>query len=342
LTQFQFSGLGGGRGARGRGRQAPPPPAAEPPLPETVLEKGVTMWGASATGKTSFLAALYIALLDQQTGWRLRGDDTASVQELTRLTNQLTNKGVFPQATRDLRKFRWSLVGGRPVKEWHWYGPRRRNVDVVIPMPVVDVSGEVVDADEPLGRQMTEQFVESLADSTGIVFFYDPIREFERGDAFQHTFGVLAELDARMKTHGRLPHHVAVCVTKFDEQRMLDAAVRMGLVDYELDPPYSPRVMEQDAREFFARICGVSKTRNARRVLSLLEGTFDPGRIRYFVTSAIGFYVDPVTGLFNPRDFQQHIARQPNSNPRIRGDIQPINIVEPITWLANQLTGSVG
>jgi hypothetical protein len=326
LTQFQFSGPGGGSGRGGR-RQAPPPPVMPPPSDETVLDRGVTMWGASATGKTSFLAALYIALMDQQTGWRLRGDDQASVQELTRLTNALTNKGVFPQATERLQEYHWSLVGRKPITEWHWYGPRRRNANVVIPMPVVDVSGEVVDADEPHGHQMTERFVESLANSTGIVFFYDPIREFERGDAFQHTFGVLAELDARMKTHGPLPHHVAVCVTKFDEQRMLDAALRMGLVDYELDPPYSPRVMDKDAREFFARICGVSKTRNARRILSLLEGTFDPGRIQYFVTSAIGFYVDPLTGLFNSGDYQQHIARdalEVDSKSRIRGDIRPI------------------
>ena len=82
---------------------------------------------------------------------------------------------------------------------------------------------------------MTQQFVDNLEKSSGIVFFYDPIREFEHGDAFRHTFGVLAQLDAQMKRRGKLPHHVAVCVTKFDEQRVFDAAARMRMVEYDDD-----------------------------------------------------------------------------------------------------------
>jgi hypothetical protein len=299
------------------------------------------MWGASATGKTSFLAALHTALISEQNGWRLRGENETSTKALIELTNTLVNKGNFPEATGGIDEYRWSLVARVPSLDWRWYGPRRRTADVVIPMPVVDVAGEVADADNLRGRQVTDQFVENLANSTGIVFFYDPIREFERGDAFQHTFGVLAELDAKMKPPGRLPHHVAVCITKFDEQRMLTAAQLMGIVDYDIDPPYLPRVLEKDAREFFARVCSVSRTRNASRVLPLLEGTFEPARIRYFVTSSIGFYVDRSTGAFDPQDYQQHIPQTASAKSRIRGDVRPINVVEPITWLGNQLTRAV-
>jgi hypothetical protein len=314
-----------------------------PPQPETVLTKGITMWGASATGKTSFLAALHTALITEQNGWRLRGENRESTRALAELTNTLVSKGSFPEATANLNEYQWSLVARVPSRDWRWYGPRRGSTDVVIPMPVVDVAGEVADADQPHGPQLTERFVNNLANSTGIVFFYDPIREFELGDAFEHTFGVLAELDSQMKPSGRLPHYVAVCITKFDEQRMLTAAQLMGIVDYDMDPPYFPRVLEKDAREFFSRICSVSRTRNAYRVLPLLEETFEPGRIRYFVTSSIGFYVDRMVGAFNPQDYQQHIPRTPaGEKSRIRGDIRPINVVEPITWLGNQLTRTVG
>ena len=110
-----------------------------------------------------------------------------------------------------------------------------------------------------------------------------------------------------MKRRGKLPHHVAVCVTKFDEQRVFDAAARMRMVEYDDAPPGFPRVPEVDAREFFARLCAVSRTNTAHRVLPLLEQTFDTSRIRFFVTSAIGFYVDRYSGVFNPRDYQQHI-----------------------------------
>jgi FAD/FMN-containing dehydrogenase len=319
-------------------------PAPEAPLPqqETVLDKGITLWGATATGKTSFLAALYGALIDQKTGWRLRGEDEASADQLVSFTDTLVDQHTFPLATEKVQEYHWSLVGRVPSTEWRWYGPRRRREDVVVPLNVVDAAGEVLSASKSTRRTVTKQFVTSLANSTGIVFCFDPIREHKYGDAFEHTFGVLAQLDTRLKPKGRLPHFVAVCITKFDEPRMLDAAQRMGVIDYDIDAPYFPRVMEGEAREFFSRVCAVSKTRTAHRVLPILEETFDPDKIRYFVTSSIGFYVDPLTGMFNPRDYQQHIPGPTDRHPgRIRGDVRPINVVEPIIWLGNQLTRPV-
>jgi hypothetical protein len=315
------------------------------PLAETVLKKGITMWGATATGKTTFLAALYTALLDQDTGWRLRGEDQGSTERLVTLTNTLADRGVFPGSTTNIENFQWSLVGTMPrvIKEWHWYGLRRRDRDVVIPLNLVDAAGEIADAGKVYGRAITQQFVDNLENSTGIVFFYDPIREFEHGDSFRHTFGVLAQLDAQMKRRGKLPHHVAVCVTKFDEQRVFDAAARMRMVEYDDAPPGFPRVPEMDAREFFAKLSAVSRTNTAHRVLPLLEQTFDTSRIRFFVTSAIGFYVDRYSGVFNPRDYQQHIppAAQ-GEKARIRGVVRPINVVEPIAWLGKQLARTAG
>jgi hypothetical protein len=336
-------------------------PLPLPPSPsgQAVLDKGITVWGATATGKTSFLAALYATLYAQGTGWRLRGNDQASEDKLVELTDLLVNKRVFPPASVGLETYHWSLVGEVPNTEWRWYGPRRRPADVVIPLTVVDAAGEVARASarELAGasaaevarasrvaqRESTQRFVAHLANSTGIVFFYDPIREFKEQDAFEHTFGVLTRLDSRMKPHGKLPHHVAVCVTKFDQWRMFEAARQMGILDFDTDPPYSPRVMESDAREFFEQLCRVSKTRTARLVLELLEGTFRKDRIRYFVTSSIGFYVDQYSGVFDQRDYQQQIkGATANDMDRVRGDVWPINVVEPIIWLGQQLTRAAG
>jgi hypothetical protein len=303
------------------------------------------MWGATATGKTTFLAALYTALLDQNTGWRLRGADQPSTEALVTLTNKLADEGTFPDNTIGIRDYRWSLVGTVPraIKEWRWDGLHRRDLPVEIPLNLVDAAGEVSDGSKAYGREVTQRFVDNLANSTGIVFFYDPIREFEHGDAFRHTFGVLTQLDSKMASKGKLPHHVAVCVTKFDEQRVFDAATAMRLIDYDDAQPGFPRVPEMDAREFFRRLCAVSRTNTAHRVLPLLEQTFDPSRIRFFVTSAIGFYVNPHIGTFNYRDCQQHIpAAMPDEEPRIRGAVRPINVVEPIVWLGKQLARTAG
>jgi hypothetical protein len=303
------------------------------------------MWGATATGKTTFLAALSTALLEQNTGWRLRGADQPSTEALVTLTSRLADEGMFPDSTIGISDYRWSLVGAVPraIKEWHWNGLRRRDLPIEIPLNLVDAAGEVADGSKSYGREVTERFVDNLVNSTGIVFFFDPIREFEKGDAFRHTFGVLTQLDSKMASKGKLPHHVAVCVTKFDEQRVFDAASEMRLVDYDGALPGFPRVPEVDAREFFHRLSAVSKTHTAYRVLPLLEQTFDSSRIRFFVTSAIGFYVNPHIGTFNPRDCQQHItAAAPDEEPRIRGAVRPINVVEPIVWLGKQIARTAG
>lgn len=312
---------------------------------ETTLGKGITMWGAPATGKTTFLAALYTALLDQETGWRLRGADEQSTEVLISFTNTLAEKGVYPLPTANIKNYRWSLVGTMPraFREWHWYGPRRLDTNVVIPLDLVDAAGEVVDTGVSASREATKRFVDHLESSAGIVFCYDPIREFTEGDTFRHTFGVLAQLDSKMNRRGKLPHHVAVCVTKFDEQRVFDAAARLGVIEYDEAPPCFPRVPGSDAREFFARLCAVSRTHSAHRVLQLLERHFEPSKIKFFVTSAIGFYVDRYSGVFNPKDYQQHIARAgEEEEPRVRGMVRPINVVEPIVWLAERMARTAG
>ena len=318
-------------------RAARPAPLAG--AKETTIGKGITMWGAPGTGKTTFLAALYTALLDQETGWRLRGADPTSTKALVTLTNTLAEDGIYPLPTVGIKNYRWSLVGTTPraIKEWHWTGPRRLDKNVVIPLDLVDAQGEVVDAGNP-APDVTQLFVDNLVNSTGIVFFFDPIREYLVGDAFRHTFGVLTELDSTMSLRGKLPHYVAVCITKFDEQRVFDAAMQMRMIEFDDTPPCFPRVPESDAREFFTRLCGVSRTNAAHRVLPLLERTFDSRRIRYFVTSAIGFYVDRYSGIINLRDYQQHIPKAgPKEEPRVRGVVRPINVVEPIVWLGQQL-----
>lgn len=316
----------------------------EPALEETTLGKGITMWGAPGTGKTTLLAALYTALLDQEMGWWLRGADELSTDVLVTLTNTLAEKGVYPLETKGIKNYRWSLVGTMPgaVREWHWYGLRRLDTNVVIPLDLVDAAGEVADT-SVVGREATKRFVDHLESSAGIVFCYDPIREFTEGDTFRHTFGVLAQLDSKMNRRGKLPHHVAVCVTKFDEQRVFNAAARLGMIEYDEAPPCFPRVPGSDAREFFARLCAVSPTNGAARVLQLLERHFEPSRIKFFVTSAIGFYVDRYSGVFNPKDYQQHIAQVgEEEEPRVRGMVRPINVVEPIVWLAEKLARAAG
>jgi hypothetical protein len=301
------------------------------------------MWGASSTGKTTFLAALSVALIRRGPMWRVRGENVDSTEKLIELTMGLTEACQFPAATIGIGHYRWALDGRLPRRvrrRWWWFGSRVREEDVRIHLELVDPQGELARSSKR-DRSARGDLVENLVRSGAIVFLFDPIREFERGDAFEHTFGVLQQLSLRKQDHpGRLPHYVAVCVTKFDEVRVLATAEKLGLLSYDLDPPGFPRVADEDAREFFAQLCNVSRSGNADLVLNLLEQHFRADRIKYFITSAIGFYVDPRAGRFDPDDYQNRVQPDPaKPEARIRGSIYPINVVEPVLWLGEKLAG---
>ena len=118
---------------------------------------------------------------------------------------------------------------------------------------------------------------------------------------------------------------------------MLATARRIGAVTTDPADPYGfPRVRDGDARRVFARLC----SGDGERVLSTMDRTFRSDRVKYFVTSAIGFRADPETGRFDPGDPQNIAAPAPGAapaEPRLSGPINPINVVEPVLWLAEQI-----
>jgi hypothetical protein len=325
----------------------PTPPASQPPPQGPPSGRGITMMGANRTGKTTFLAALQIALLRRpELGWTLTGEGEASTQALVSFTDRMTHDHLFPVATApQLENYRWSLDAELPgaIKEWHWWGFRRRSQYVKIPLNLVDAPGSASDGSQVFTQSLTDRLVSNLTGSGGIVLFFDPMREFEYGDAFRHTYGVLTALKAQAGRRGRLPHHVAVCITKFDEIKVLRSAEMLKVVQYDPEKEEFPRVSEEYAQEFFQRLVRLSRSDNANLILPLLQETFHEDRIKFFVTSAIGFYVDPWDPVFDPEDYQNHIPGQQNGDQnRIRGGIYPINVLEPILWLGRNMPRTAG
>lgn len=318
------------------------PPSQERP------DYGIAMWGAPSSGKTTFLSALSIALTRRGKDWKVIGADKAATERLVNLTTLLTRNHAFPLATQGIEGFRWLLVGQVPRSTGKRFRKERYEETVTIGLDLVDASGELAG---PVGSAISkrEELIDSLARSRGIVFIFDPIREFEVGDTFDHTFAVLNELAQQMVASpefsgGWLPHYVAVCIAKFDELRVFRTAEKMHLLMADpADRLGLPRVADEDARELFARLCEVSGGGTADLVLNTLEQHFHPGRIKYFVTSAIGFFVDPRKGVYDPDDIQNLLPseKEPGS-PRIRGNVYPINVVEPLLWLTRQLMGEPG
>lgn len=313
-------------------------------------EHSVAMLGAPTSGKTTFLAALSIALTRQGQEWKVVGADEASTQVLVRLTTALIHDHAFPPTTAlgAIEHYRWLLVGPtwRTTKR-RWFGSRRTLESVKIGLDLADASGELAKPNLP-SHGPREELIENLIRSRGIVFLFDPISEFERGDAFYYFFSVLAEVAARMIDTpecpgGSLPHYVAVCISKFDELRVLTTAEELNLTITDPDDKYNfPRVHDDDAREFFAHLCKVSRSGDADLVMNTLKQYFRQDRIKYFVTSAIGFYVDPQSNIYNSDDIQNQLPNSddPNDKARIRGTIHPINVVEPLMWIGKHLAKS--
>jgi hypothetical protein len=315
--------------------------------PDTTEERNashhIAMWGAAGCGKTTFLAALDIALTRVDGDWKVIGADAASTDALTEQTRKLASEHRFPQATLGVERYKWYLVGERRERTGRW--PRRRTVtrEDRIGLDLIDAGGELFSSGPAVGRRL----LDNLVKSRGIVYLFDPIREFEKGDAYENLHGMLAQLSQELLNagefvDGRLPHHLAVCVTQFDEVRVLKTADRMGLLQVDPKDRHGfPRIMgDADARKLFRELCDVSATGNAELVLNKLTKYFLPDRIRYFVTSAIGFHLPADTGRFDPRDFQNLLpVADSTAVNQIRSGVHPINVMEPMLWLAHRLSG---
>ena len=120
---------------------------------------------------------------------------------------------------------------------------------------------------------------------------------------------------------------------------MYRSALAASVVDHDYGGDASPYVDEDRAEEFFARMCRASPNPAAQDLPQKLRVYFHPDRIRFFVTSAIGFYVNPSTGKFDPAD-PMNIIAEPGGKPKVRSTIRPINVTEPVLWLTGNLKRS--
>lgn len=308
--------------------------------PDQGNQANVVMWGAPACGKTTFLAALSIALNRRRDGWKVIGADTPSTQALINLTTKLASDREFPKASAlVIEHYRWFLVGQTTRRVGRWFRRKKVPHAIKIGLDLADLGGEGYSPRRPASREL----IENLVNSRGIVFLFDPVREFDDGDAFEYLFGVLSHLSQQMLESeefvgGKLPHYLAICITKFDEVPVLETAEKLHLLNFDPEDDLEfPRVSSDDAQELFERLCEISASGNAELVINTLEQYFQPDRIKYFVTSAIGFHVDPQTGVFDPDDFQNLLPEATGSS-RIRGVVHPINVMEPLLWLGQRLS----
>jgi MinD-like ATPase involved in chromosome partitioning or flagellar assembly len=328
----------------------------------------IRLWGPPNSGKTTYLAALgeADAPADRSLGrWTIYPVDALSQSLLAGWSHRLVTEHSFPSRTAigETTQLKWLFAGNlaevRHEKRWLRRQRTPDQAETRFLLDLVDVSGEAYGYD-PGGANISpgimQEAQDQLAGADGIIFLFDPITEREKGSAAQYLNTSLTNLMLRMHSQlidNYLPQQVSVCVTKFDDPQLFDQARRLGLVNF--GPDGIPRVYDQHAEQFFDALCdgdfwGERDTESyasAAFVRDQLRRAFRRDRIKYYVTSSIGFWVPPggspaesgrVGSEFDPHDFANTFV-DPAGQDRIRGVIRPINVLEPLISLTQRLAG---
>lgn len=288
----------------------------------------IALWGGPGSGKTTFLAALRVAMLRDQDGkWNMMGRDDlqpGSAAFFDEGAATLRDEGRFPPATEGRNQPMVCTVSGILNPErWRqpvWFKRCRQ------------ISFDLYVQDYPGGTLRTADYNHALwsylADCTGFIYLYDPQLDAPNTTNFAYldkaidfvASVVYRRSGAKKQFSTRLPHYVAICITKFDHPDTLKRLDAAGLVVWEANG--DPAVPDADAA--FRLLAHPD-------LVARLERSFEPARIRYFVTSSIGFYRQ-ASGQVDREDLYNMV---PGEN-RLRGDPHPINIVEPLIWITGQ------
>jgi hypothetical protein len=331
--------------------------------------RSIGLWGAPQSGKTTFLAALYIAVTRSAMDLNLFGVDDKTTDFMIDSTRTLTNDHLFPAATQTDSSYSWTMniSAQEPVRDRGRFGRATTTTATVRSQFNIDLrdapggwfasqlkagqapaqqaggrlnlgGGTPAATGSPAGPQA--DMMDYLAGCDGLLLLIDPVREQKLGDAHEYFQGTLLRIAQRklatMPGGARLPHHVAVCITKFDHPDVYGFARIRGYRTYNEDDPYLfPHVHDDDAENFFREFCRMSPASEADMLCSALGKFFDPDRIRFFVTSSIGFHLGQSSRF---RDDDPQNCEDRNGTATIRGRVHPINTLEPILWLGRRVT----
>lgn len=300
----------------------------------------VVLWGAPRAGKTTYLAALPIAAMQAQRhgqgNWLIAGTTPRANEFLNDGVTKLAVERTFPAATEDLEGLSWSFDGRKPAAG----RLRRRHRDAKFVLETHDVPGEAFRTEHPLHARVVDQ----LADAQGLIYFFDPLGGApETAQGLTHFLSTLTELSMRVKSagrqdRGRLPHHVSVCITKFDHPDIFRPAVEEGWVTQETADSL-PRVPVHMAEGYFQWLCDDSRRTGARQVRDGLAAYFHPERVAYYATTAVGFRLNPQNN-FDYRDYAN--VEWVDGAARLLTPPEPINVLEPLTDLEHRIRATKG
>ena len=266
-------------------------------VPVQEILRRVGLWGATQSGKSTFLSSLFIATARSPDDLRVRGNDNRSTDFLITNTHILNNRHQFPVGTQAREELSWTLQMRVPNPNQRWLrrnGPDRVPFDFRIDLQ--DVGGFEFGPGRDTGTGLDigtnePNIAEYLGSCQGLLLMIDPIREREVGDAYEHFFGPLLRIaqNVPVAPGERLPHFIAVCVTKFDDPVIYEFARDNGYLSYrEDDPVMLPRIHQNDAERFLRHLFEGLPMSDIDLMIGGLRQYFYAERIRLYISSASG------------------------------------------------------
>jgi hypothetical protein len=315
----------------------------------------IGIWGGGGSGKTTFLAALRIALLKYAkstgTSWSINGLDEISprsslfLEENTRYLQSM----VFPPGTLGApATYTYEVNGSYPSdrvleKAWNWL---TKSGHVQFNLDVFDYPGGYL-----ITRDANDSLWEYLAGCDGLIYLFDPDPKKEE-TASESNFAYLQRsLDmmrrvfersgSRAIERGRLPQHLAFCITKYDDVGVFKELEDRGFIDLDGSDETLPPFLS-DPEGAFELIAD-------ELTIQTVRAYFRKDRIKYFGTTSVGFYVEQQTRKVDMKRFsnikveqEEYVDEQGQTARReiksIKSKINPIGVIEPVLWLHRSLS----
>ncbi|MER5398669.1 SAV_2336 N-terminal domain-related protein [Streptomyces sp. NPDC002599] len=281
----------------------------------------IAVLGAANSGKTTFLAAASLAATTARPRlgrWNVVAESEQAENFLVQQTNALTVVRRFPEATMGPTAF--SYVFRAEVTN----GRRAERVDFALDF--CDVGGGEYQR-ENYGRN--HALDAHLGRAGHLVILLDPLNHSgQAGLLIPHLQRLAQEFhESGRMLKGRLPHHVAFCVTKFDDPAVFQDARRGNWVGQTSQG--DPCVPAADAEDYVAWLSRSSADVAEARAL-VLE-CFLARRVSWYAVSAIGFHRTR-DGFLNPDDCSNQTYDE-NGLRVLRGPARPLNVLEPLIAL---------
>jgi hypothetical protein len=328
-------------------RPADPVPILLPDIPDqtaVVAARRIGVWGSGRSGKTTFIAALPIAA-DRRTSesWAVYGTDQAAAAYLGDSRIQLAVHKQFPIPNLVMQPISWMFRCANPPSTGWWKVGQTQPIEFMLELQ--DPPGRLFNHDL-VGTPQSEALLDYLEQADGLLYLLDPLTENrDTGDSMLHFFKALELLRARLANsgrliNGRLPHSLAVCVTKFDDanffRTLMTERVARPMIKQD-SSSLIPYVRPERKKEFFDFVC--TRMLQAGMIRDAIAASFDPARVQYFETSAIGFRLNG-NEQFDFRNYN-NVNQTPidpadpskGSTYSVIDQVRPINVIEPLIFL---------